>query len=109
MVRRQALRRVLGNLIDNALNYGGTAEVSAWRSKDGAMCMAVCDRGPGIPDDQLEQVLQPFYRLEGSRSRDTGGTGLGLAIAAQLMRAIGGSLQLSNLEGGGLAAVVTLP
>jgi signal transduction histidine kinase len=109
MVRRQALRRVLGNLIDNALNYGGTAEVSAWRGKDGAMCMAVCDRGPGIPGDQLEQVLQPFYRLEGSRSRDTGGTGLGLAIAAQLMRAIGGSLQLSNREGGGLAAVVTLP
>lgn len=109
MVRRQALRRVLGNLIDNALKYGGTAEVSAWRNKQGAMCMAVCDRGPGIPEDQLEQVLQPFYRLEGSRSRDTGGTGLGLAIAAQLARAIGGSLQLSNREGGGLAAVVTLP
>ena len=109
MVRAQALRRVLGNLIDNALKYGGTAEVSAWRNKQGAMCMAVCDRGPGIPDDQLEQVLQPFYRLESSRSRDTGGTGLGLAIAAQLTRAIGGSLQLSNREGGGLAAVVTLP
>ncbi|WP_188795735.1 sensor histidine kinase [Dyella nitratireducens] len=109
MVRPQALRRVLGNLIDNAIKYGGSAEVSAWRNEEGAMCLAVCDRGPGIPEDQLEQVLQPFYRLEGSRSRDTGGAGLGLAIAVQLARAIGGGLQLSNREDGGLAAVITLP
>ena len=109
MVRQQALRRVLGNLIDNALKYGGGAEVSARRNEQGALCMAVCDRGPGIPEDQLDQVLQPFYRLEGSRNRDTGGAGLGLAIAAQLARAIGGSLQLSNRRGGGLAAIVTLP
>lgn len=109
LVRRQALRRVLGNLIDNAVKYGGSAEVSARRDEKGALCVAVCDRGPGIPEDQLEQVLQPFYRVEGSRNRDTGGAGLGLAIAAQLTRAIGGSLQLSNRQGGGLAAVVTLP
>ncbi|GLQ97788.1 sensor histidine kinase [Dyella mobilis] len=109
MVRQQALRRVLGNLIDNAIKYGGSAEVSSWRNDEGALCMAVCDRGPGIPDDQLEQVLQPFYRLEGSRNRDTGGAGLGLAIAAQLARAIGGDLRLSNQSGGGLAAVITLP
>ena len=108
-VRQQALRRVLGNLIDNALKYGGGAEVSARRNEQGVLCMAVCDRGPGIPEDQLDQVLQPFYRLEGSRNRDTGGAGLGLAIAAQLARAIGGSLQLSNRQGGGLAAIITLP
>ena len=109
MVRQQALRRVLGNLIDNAIKYGGTAEVSARHAEDGALCIAVCDKGPGIPEDELEQVLQPFYRLESSRNRDTGGAGLGLAIAAQLTRAIGGSLRLFNREGGGLAAVVTLP
>lgn len=109
MVRRQALRRVLGNLIDNAIKYGGAAELGAWRNADGALCIAVCDRGPGIPEDELEQVLQPFYRLESSRNRDTGGAGLGLAIAAQLIRAIGGSLALSNRRDGGLEAVVTLP
>jgi len=108
MVRQQALRRVLGNLIDNAIKYGGAAEVSSWRNQEGALCIAVCDRGPGIPEDQLEHVLQPFYRLEGSRNRDTGGAGLGLAIAAQLTRAIGGSLQLSNRQGGGLSATVAL-
>ncbi|MFK2889919.1 sensor histidine kinase [Dyella flagellata] len=109
MVRQQALRRVLGNLIDNAIKYGGTAEVSAWRSEEGELCIAVCDRGPGIPEEQLEQVLQPFYRLEGSRNRDTGGAGLGLAIAMQLTRAIGGNLKLSNRQGGGLAANLSLP
>ncbi|HEX7914934.1 HAMP domain-containing sensor histidine kinase [Rudaea sp.] len=109
LVRAQALRRVLGNLIDNAVKYGGSAEVSSRRSEEGALCIAVCDRGPGIPEDQLDQVLQPFYRVEGSRNRDTGGAGLGLAIATQLTRAIGGSLQLSNRQGGGLAAIVTLP
>lgn len=108
MVRQQALRRVLGNLIDNAIKYGGTAEVSSWRNEEGALCIAVCDRGPGIPEDKLEQVLQPFYRLEGSRNRDTGGAGLGLAIAAQLTRAIGGNLQLSNRQGGGLSATIAL-
>ncbi len=109
MVRRQALRRVLGNLIDNAIKYGGAAEVAAWRNGQGALCMAVSDRGPGIPTEEMEQVLQPFYRLEVSRSRDTGGAGLGLAIAAQLARSIGASLTLANREGGGLTATVMLP
>jgi signal transduction histidine kinase len=108
-VRQQALRRVLGNLIDNAVKYGGAAEVGAWWSGQGALCIAVSDRGPGIPENELEQVLQPFYRLEASRNRDTGGAGLGLAIAAQLTRSIGGSLKLVNREGGGLDAMVTLP
>jgi len=107
-VRRQALRRVLGNLIDNAIKYGGAAEVSAWRNDEGALCVAVRDRGPGIPEDELERVLEPFYRLEGSRNRDTGGAGLGLAIAMQLTRAIGGRLKLANREGGGLVATVAL-
>lgn len=108
-VRAQALRRVLVNLIDNAIKYGGSAEVAVERATSGALAVTVSDRGPGIPEDELEQVLQPFYRLESSRNRDTGGAGLGLAIGAQLIASIGGHLKLANRDGGGLQAVITLP
>ncbi|GJG94758.1 HAMP domain-containing protein [Cupriavidus pauculus] len=108
VIRRNALRRVLTNLIDNAIKYGGgAAEVGVRRDRD-AVVIAILDRGPGIPEDKLEAVLQPFVRLEGSRNRETGGTGLGLAIAHQLAAAIGGQLKLSNRPGGGLAAEVRL-
>jgi signal transduction histidine kinase len=109
IVRPQALRRVLGNLIDNALKYAGAAEVGMARTPAGTLCIEVADRGPGIPDDELGRVLEPFYRLENSRNRDTGGTGLGLAIAAQLMLSIGGRLSLANRSGGGLIARIELP
>ncbi|SQA97693.1 Signal transduction histidine-protein kinase BaeS [Cedecea neteri] len=65
--------------------------------------------GPGIPEDELDAVLQPFYRVESSRNRDTGGTGLGLAIAAQLVGQLGGKLTLTNQPQGGLKASITLP
>lgn len=109
MVRPQALRRVLGNLVDNAVKYGGSAEVDVQRDGDGTLRIAVADRGPGIPEEELERVLQPFYRLETSRNRDTGGSGLGLAIAAQLTQSIGGRLALARRDGGGLLATVWLP
>ncbi|WP_413624543.1 sensor histidine kinase [Luteibacter sp. Lutesp34] len=108
-VRPRALRRVLGNLIDNAIKYGGSAEVAVCRDRQGRLCVTVSDRGPGVPEHELEQVLQPFYRLEASRNRDTGGAGLGLAIATQLMRSTGGDLSLANRDGGGLVATLTLP
>jgi signal transduction histidine kinase len=108
-VRPHALRRVLGNLIDNAIKYGGSAEVIAMRKPAGALRIAVADRGPGIPAAELERVLQPFYRLEGSRNRDTGGAGLGLAIASQLVTSIGGRLTLENRDDGGLQATIVLP
>jgi signal transduction histidine kinase len=108
-VRPQALRRVLVNLVDNAVKYGGSAEVALGKAASGALTVTVSDRGPGIPEAELEQVLQPFYRLESSRNRDTGGAGLGLAIGAQLIASIGGHLRLVNREGGGLQAVITLP
>ncbi|PLP98285.1 sensor histidine kinase [Cupriavidus pauculus] len=108
VIRRNALRRVLTNLIDNAIKYGGgAAEMAVHRERD-AVVISIMDRGPGIPEDKLEAVLQPFVRLEGSRNRETGGTGLGLAIAHQLATAIGGSLTLRNREGGGLAADIRL-
>ena len=108
-VRAQALRRVLANLIDNAIKYGGGAEVEVLRTMSDALSVTVSDRGPGIPEDEWEQVLQPFYRRESSRNRDTGGAGLGLAIASQLIASIGGELRLAHREGGGLQAIITLP
>jgi signal transduction histidine kinase len=108
MTRPNALRRILTNLIDNALKYGEIAEIKVERTPDDAVVITISDRGPGIPEDRLEAVLQPFYRLEQSRNRGTGGTGLGLAIAHQLAQAIGASLTLSNREGGGLQAEIAL-
>ncbi len=107
VTRPHALRRVLTNLIDNAIKFGGSAELRVRRDRD-VVAIEVLDRGTGIPDDQLEAVLKPFVRLEQSRSRETGGTGLGLAIAHELTTAIGGTLTLRNRDGGGLAAEVRL-
>jgi len=107
--RPQALRRVIGNLVDNALKFAGEAEIAVTADATGAVCIAVRDRGPGIPADQLQAVLKPFYRLENSRSRETGGAGLGLAIALQLAEALGGRLALANREGGGLEVRLHLP
>lgn len=107
VTRPHALRRILTNLIDNAIKFGGAAELDVRREHD-TVLIQVLDRGAGIPEDKLEAVLQPFVRLEGSRNRETGGSGLGLAIASQLTTAIGGSLRLRNREGGGLAAEIRL-
>ena len=104
-----ALRRILSNFIDNALKFAGAAEISVERQGEGPIVITVMDRGPGIPDDQLQAAMQPFYRLEQSRNRETGGTGLGLAIAQQLASAIGGSIRLYNRQGGGLAAELVIP
>ncbi|WP_454832526.1 HAMP domain-containing sensor histidine kinase [Pseudoxanthomonas wuyuanensis] len=104
----QVLRRILQNLIDNALAYAGNAETRVRIDGRGQVCIDVLDRGPGVPEDQLDAVKQPFHRLEPSRSRSTGGTGLGLAIAHQLTHALGGQLALTNRDGGGLQATLTL-
>ncbi len=101
--RPHALRRVLGNLIDNALKFAGAAEVRVDAAEGGPVSIFVLDRGPGIPAHEMDAVLQPFYRLESSRNRDTGGTGLGLAIAQQLAEVLGAKLILSPRDGGGLS------
>lgn len=107
--RPQTLRRIVANLIDNALKFGGEVEVGIENETAQRVAIMVSDRGPGIPPAELEAVMQPFYRLEGSRNRQTGGTGLGLAIAQQLTRALGGTLTLSNRPSGGLEARLSLP
>jgi signal transduction histidine kinase len=75
---------------------------------DGQVSVSVFDRGPGIPEESLEAVFEPFYRLEGSRNRGTGGTGLGLAIARQLALAMDATLSLHNRPDGGLEARLVL-
>jgi signal transduction histidine kinase len=103
-----ALRRALTNLIDNAVKYGGKASVTM-NATASEVEITVDDQGPGIPEDQLGRVMQPFVRLEESRNRDTGGIGLGLAITASIAEAHGGTLTLSNRREGGLRAILALP
>lgn len=104
-----ALRRIIVNLTDNALKFGEDVEIVVERDVRGYVSIVVKDRGPGIPDAELEAVLAPFHRIEVSRSRETGGAGLGLAIASQLAITLSGELRLTNRDGGGLAARLTLP
>jgi signal transduction histidine kinase len=108
VTRPQALRRILGNLVDNALKFGGAAEITVAARQYGQVTISVFDRGPGIPAEYLEAVFEPFHRLESSRNRNTGGTGLGLAIARQLTLAMDATLSLHNRPGGGLEARLTL-
>jgi signal transduction histidine kinase len=107
--RPVALKRALTNLVHNALNYGRSAHVTLAPPLGRVVTVLVDDEGPGIPADQLDQVFQPFLRLEGSRNRETGGTGLGLPIARNVLRAHGGDVTLANRPEGGARATVTLP
>ncbi len=106
--RPLALRRAFGNLIDNALKYGGEATVGLESAGD-EIVVTVADRGPGIPIHLREQVFNPFYRVDSSRSRETGGNGLGLAVARSAVRRHGGDIFLEDRPGGGLVVRVTLP
>jgi protein-histidine pros-kinase len=105
-----ALRRIVDNLVGNALRYGGSAEVALALAANGReVAIMVDDHGPGIDPAHLPAVLQPFVRLENSRNRATGGVGLGLAIANELAQRLGGTLTLVNRAGGGLRAQLHLP
>jgi signal transduction histidine kinase len=104
----QALRRCLENLVENAVRYGGGAEIEVIDSPE-RLRIAIGDRGPGIPAGELERVFEPFYRLDASRNMDSGGTGLGLSIARDIARWHGGEVTLRNADGGGLVAELALP
>jgi two-component system osmolarity sensor histidine kinase EnvZ len=103
-----AMHRVVLNLIDNALRYGGNEVSVATRTEADEVVLEVADRGPGIPAAEVERLKQPFTRLEIARS-DTGGAGLGLAIVERVARAHGGNLDLLARDGGGLIARIGLP
>lgn len=107
--RPNTLKRIVINLLDNALKFADEVEIQVTLASPEMISVSVLDRGPGIPESELEAVLQPFYRVENSRNRNTGGTGLGLAIAQQLAHALHGSISLRNREGAGLEAKLIFP
>ncbi|MDF7775957.1 ATP-binding protein [Sphingomonas sp. AOB5] len=107
-IRPNLMRRAVRNLIENAVKYGGGAEVRLVPGTTTA-AIEVCDRGPGIPADKIAAVFDPFTRLETSRNKETGGIGLGLALAKAIVGEAGGTITLANREGGGLIATITLP
>lgn len=106
--RPASLRRVLQNLISNAIKYAGSAEVSLER-EDQQLVIRVCDNGPGIDSTQLEEVFKPFVRLDEARNTESGSVGLGLSIARTLIHQHGGELTLHNRPQGGLEARIILP
>lgn len=106
--RPLGIKRVIVNLLDNAVKYGQRPSV-VLSCDDASIRIEVIDEGPGIPEDALERVFDPFFRLETSRNRDTGGVGLGLSAARGIVREQGGELSLRNRRSGGLRARVELP
>jgi signal transduction histidine kinase len=107
-IRPLALRRAVRNLVENATRYGGSATVG-WHRGGDDLVIEVTDHGPGIPEEELEEVFAPFHRLEASRSLETGGHGLGLAIARAIVRGHGGDIRLENRAEGGLKASIFIP
>ncbi|MDB5524829.1 MAG: osmolarity sensor protein EnvZ [Rhizobium sp.] len=109
MANATFLSRAITNLVENAVRHGGSAQVSVVATAPEWVSVVVEDNGRGIPEDQLANVVKPFYRIETSRNRDTGGTGLGLAISDSVALSHGGRLELANRQQGGLAASLVLP
>lgn len=103
-----ALKRALSNLIGNAVKYGNRADVSL-AARPGHFDVVIEDDGPGIPEELQEKVFAPFYRVEGSRSKETGGVGLGLSVARSILRKHGGDVALENRKEGGLRVTASLP
>lgn len=106
--RPLALKRAFGNLIDNAIKYGGGVEI-AIAAGVGGVLVTLMDEGPGIPEDRMADMFEPFTRLETSRSRETGGFGLGLSIAHDVVEGHDGRITLANRPEGGLTVRVDLP
>lgn len=102
------LRRCVDNLITNALRYGGNAEIGLEDGPEG-VCITVRDHGPGLPESALQQVMEPFVRMDASRHRHHGGVGLGLSIARDIAVRHHGELKLLNAPDGGLCAILELP
>ena len=102
------LKRLLTNLIDNAVKFGKAARATIAQDRV-EVTITIEDDGPGIPDRELARVFEPFYRVEGSRSTDTGGAGLGLAVAHSIAQNHGGQIVLANRPSGGLRASLVLP
>jgi two-component system, OmpR family, sensor kinase len=103
-----ALKRLVTNLVDNALKFGSNARGRVF-SEGGMAVVEIDDNGPGVPEGEIERAFEPFHRLESSRSRETGGAGLGLAVVRAIARGHGGEVTLHNRPEGGLRARVAIP
>ncbi|MDR3495794.1 MAG: ATP-binding protein [Ancalomicrobiaceae bacterium] len=108
ILRPNAFKRCLVNLVGNACRYAEIVEISA-RHMQGWLTVIVDDDGPGVPESERDNVFRPFYRLDQARNQDEGGTGLGLAIARDIARGHGGEIRLETSPKGGLRAVVRIP
>ncbi|MBD8893999.1 ATP-binding protein [Roseibium litorale] len=106
--RPMALKRALRNIIENGIRYGGSVSIDLKATTADAL-IRIRDKGPGIPEERMKDVFEPFVRLEESRSEQTGGIGLGLAIARSIIHAHGGTISLKNHSEGGLEAEIRLP
>lgn len=108
VTRPLKLKRLIRNVVQNAVHHGGDTHVELAPSHD-AISIVIDDDGPGIPEEKMDLVFEPFVHIETSRNRQTGGAGLGLAIARQLASRLGGSIALENHESGGLRVTPRLP
>jgi signal transduction histidine kinase len=106
--RPLALKRAFTNVIENAVKYGSSPSIE-FTHTDTALTIAIRDRGPGIPAEDLARVFRPYYRQDKSRNRTTGGVGLGLAVAQAIVHGHAGEIRLENRPGGGLEGRITLP
>ena len=102
------MKRALTNVISNAFDYGKTVAV-ALESNNNNLQVTIDDDGPGIPKEKREEVFKAFYRLEGSRNKETGGVGLGLSIAKDVITSHGGKIELQDSEMGGLRVLISIP
>jgi two-component system sensor histidine kinase CpxA len=105
---RNALDRAIGNVVRNAIRYAKDLEITA-KAENGLVTIQIADRGPGVPEEALSRLFEPFYRPEAARGRNTGGSGLGLAITKRCIEACQGNVTARNREGGGLVVGIELP
>lgn len=104
---RNALDRAIGNVLRNAVRYATDIEIHA-KAENGLVTIQIADRGPGVPEEALNRLFEPFYRPEAARGRTTGGSGLGLAITKRCIEACGGTVTAQNREGGGLSVRIEI-
>jgi len=104
---RNALDRGIGNIVRNAIRYAKDIEITA-KAENGRVTLQIADRGPGVPEEALNRLFEPFYRPEAARGRTTGGSGLGLAITKRCIEACNGTVTAQNREGGGLLVSIEL-
>ena len=109
MVDRELLSRVLHNLVDNSCKYGADMLAFGAETKEETVTLWMEDNGPGVPEDQLEKLFEPFYRGDAARTKPGAGSGLGLAVVRQSVRQMGGNVRAETASGGGLRVVLTLP